>query len=128
MRLNRLTETVKTVQRQEASDKVIGVGKNQCIVPHFMKKATVTTIPKKGSKLKLENERGIFLVSTIRSIWMRLLFNLKYSMFDSNMSESNVGGRKKKSGINHIWIMNYVICDQLSSIKKVPVIIQKKLL
>ena len=25
MRLNRLTETVKTVQRQEASDKVIGV-------------------------------------------------------------------------------------------------------
>ena len=35
-------------------------------VPNFMKMATVTTIPKKGSKLKLENERGIFLVSTIR--------------------------------------------------------------
>ena len=49
---------------------------------------------------------------------MRMLFNLKYSMFDSHMSDSNVGGRKKKSGINHIWIMNNVISDQLSSVKK----------
>ena len=40
--------------------------KEECTVPNFMKKATVTTIPKKGSKLKLENERGLFLVSTIR--------------------------------------------------------------
>ena len=36
-------------------------------VPDFMRKAIVTTIPKKGTKLKLENERGIFIVSTIRS-------------------------------------------------------------
>ena len=30
-------------------------------IPAFMRKATVTTIPKKGSKLVLKNERGIFL-------------------------------------------------------------------
>ena len=46
-------------------------------LPNFMKKATVITIPKKGSKLKLQNERGIFLVNTVRSILMRLVFNLK---------------------------------------------------
>ena len=56
---------------------------------------------------------------------MILLFNLKYSMFYSNMSDSNVGWRRKKSGINHIWIMNNVIHDQLSSVKKVLIIIQK---
>ena len=66
-------------------------------IPNFMRKAIVTTIPKKGSKLKLENEIGIFLVNTVRSIFMRLLFNLKYQVFDSHMSDSNVGGRKKKS-------------------------------
>ena len=60
-------------------------------VPDFMKNAIVTTIPKKGTKLKLENERGIFLVNTIRSILMRLIFNEKYSVFDSHMSDSNVG-------------------------------------
>ena len=35
-------------------------------VPEFLRKATVITIPQKGSKVELKNERGIFLVSTIR--------------------------------------------------------------
>ena len=41
------------------------------------------------------------------------------------MSDSNVGGRKSKNGINHIWVVNNVIHDHLSSVKKVPVVIQK---
>ena len=56
---------------------------------------------------------------------MRLMFNIKRSVVDSIMSDSNVGGRKKKSGINHIWIMNNIIYDQVSSVKRTPVIIQK---
>ena len=32
-------------------------------IPKFMRMATVTTIPKKGSKLLLKNERGIFKLS-----------------------------------------------------------------
>ena len=94
-------------------------------IPNFMRKAIVTTIPKKGSKLKLENERGIFLVNTVRSILMRLLFNLKYQVFDAHMSDSNVGGRRNKSGINHIWAMNCIIHDQISSVKKTPAVIQQ---
>ena len=62
--------------------------------PSFMRKATLTTIPKKGSKLLLKNERGIFLVSSIRSILMRLIFNMKYNMLDSHMSDSNMGAKK----------------------------------
>ena len=31
--------------------------KTMCEVPKFMRKATVATIPKKGSKLHLKNER-----------------------------------------------------------------------
>ena len=56
---------------------------------------------------------------------MKLIFILKYDTIDSNMSDSNVGGRKKKSGINHIWILNNIIHDQLSSVKKKPVVIQQ---
>ena len=56
---------------------------------------------------------------------MRLIFNLKYPMFNDNMSDSNVGGRQKKSGINHIWIMNNIIHDQHTSVKKRPIIIQQ---
>ena len=95
-------------------------------LPDFMMNATITTIPKKGSKLKLENERGIFLVSTMRSILMRLLFNLKYNIFDFHMADSNVGGRRNKSGISHIWVMSNLIYDQLSCVKKkTPIGIQK---
>ena len=90
-----------------------------------MKKATVTTIPKKGSKLLLKNERGIFIVNSVRNILMRLIFNLKYETLDSHMSDSNVGGRKKKSGINHIWVLNNIIHDQLTSVSKKPVVIQQ---
>ena len=47
-------------------------------VPTFMKSAVITTIPKKGSKLVLKNERGIFVLSTVRTILMRLLYNTHY--------------------------------------------------
>ena len=33
---------------------------------------------------------------------------------------TNGGGRKKKSGINHIWVMNKIIWDQISRMKNVP--------
>ena len=94
-------------------------------VPKFMRKAIITTIPKKGSKLLQKTEIGIFLVNCVRSILMRLIFNQKYQMLDGHMSDSNVGGRKNKSGINHIWAVNRIIHDQLTSIKKTPVVIQQ---
>ena len=97
-------------------------------IPQFMKKAKIVTIPKKGSKLRLENECGIFLVNTVRGILMRLIFNLKYNTFDSHMSDSNVGGRRNKSGINRIWVMNSIIHDTCSSVKKPSIVITNKIL
>ena len=70
--------------------------KNKSEVPIFMRKALVITIPKNGSKLLLKNERGIFIVNSLRSILMRLLYNLKQAMLEHHMSDSNVFGRTKK--------------------------------
>ena len=36
-----------------------------------------------------------------------------------------MGGRKNKSGINHIWVMQSIIHDNKSSVKKKPIIIQQ---
>ena len=36
-------------------------------VPMFIRKASVSAIPKKGSKLLLKNERGIFIVNSIKA-------------------------------------------------------------
>ena len=86
--------------------------KKNGIVPDFMKTATISTIPKKGSTFLLKNERGIFMLSSVRSIFMRLLYNTKYDIINENMSESNMGSRKKKSCINHIFVMNGIIHEK----------------
>ena len=55
---------------------------------------------------------------------MKLIYNDKYSIIDSNMSESKVGARKNKNIRNHLYIINGIIHDVLSSKKKKPIDIQ----
>ena len=94
-------------------------------VPEFMCKTTISTIPKKGPRTELKNERGIFLVNSVRCILMRLLFNSESHMIDSNMSDSNIGGRKDKSCINHIWVLNSIIHEQNNLKSGSPVLFQQ---
>ena len=76
-------------------------------IPDFIRNADVVTIYKgKGEKCDLQNDRGIFLVTTFRSILMRLIYLDKYSIIDSNMSDSQVGGRKGRNVRNHVWVLN----------------------
>ena len=99
--------------------------KEENFIPEFIRKADVTTIYKgKGEKVNLENDRGIFLVTTFRSILMKLIYKEKYNIIDGHMSDSQIGGRKGKNVRNHIWIINGIICDVLSTRKKTPVDIQ----
>ena len=98
--------------------------KEQQNIPQFMKIANITTIPKKGSRLDLENERGIFRVPILRSILMRLIYNQKYELIDNTMSDCQMGSRKRKGCRNNILIINGIIHDILSTKKKYPVILQ----
>ena len=92
--------------------------KQEGIVPYFMNVTSVTTIPKAGSKFMLTNERGIFKVSILRTILLRLLYNRNYMMVNNNMSDSNIGARRGKSCRNHIWILNGINHEHHSSKKK----------
>ena len=99
--------------------------KEQNYIPEFMRKAHVTTIYKgKGDKFDLVNERGIFLVTVLRSILMKLIYMDNYQTIDKNMSDSQVGARKSKNVRNHIWIVNGIIRDVLTTKKKTPIDIQ----
>ena len=93
-------------------------------IPIIMNYANITTVPKKGSKLMLENERGIFRVSVFRTILMRLIYNENYKIIDQNMSDCQTGGRKGRGCRNNILIVNGIIHDVLSSKKKHPVLLQ----
>ena len=98
--------------------------KKENLIPNFMKYANITTIPKKGSLLELENERGIFRVDVLRSILMKMIYNQNYSNIDKNMSNSQMGGRKNKGCRNNIFMINGIIHDVLSSRNKKPILLQ----
>ena len=91
--------------------------KQHGIIPNFMKKAIISPIPKKGSQFQLKNERGIFIVNSVRGFLMKLIYNSKYNVIDKNMSECNIGSRKNRSSIDHIFVINSIIHEQLKSVK-----------
>ena len=88
--------------------------KDEIFSPKFMQYANIVSIYKgKGEKLDLTNDRGIFLVNIFRSIIMKMVYQDKYDVVDKNMSDSNVGARKKKNIRNHLFVINRVINDVL---------------
>ena len=94
-------------------------------IPEFMRKADVTTIYKgKGSKSDLKNDRGVFVVSVFRNLFMKLIYKDIYETIDRNMSDSQIGSRKNRNIRNHIWVLNSIICDVISSKNKKPIDVQ----
>ena len=78
--------------------------------PEFMEYVNIIGIYKgKGSKMDLQNDRGIFIVNVIKSLFMKTVWSDVYPVLDKNMSDSNVGGRRGKNIRNHLFIVNGII-------------------
>ena len=79
-------------------------------IPPIMTLANITTIFKnKGSKLDLENDRGIFILTVMKKILDRLIYVKKYDDIDRNMTDSNIGARKQRSIRYHLMIIHGII-------------------
>ena len=91
-------------------------------IPDFMRLTNISAIYKgRGEKASLESDRGIFLVSLFRTIMMTMIYLRKYNIVEENMSDSNIGARKRKNIRNHIFVVNSIIHDVLSKKSKEPV-------
>ena len=64
--------------------------------------------------MDLQNDRGIFIVNVLKSIFMKMVWGDVYDTLDSNMSDSNVGGRRKKNIRNHLFIINGIVNDVIN--------------
>ena len=98
--------------------------KKQNMIASFMNYANITTVPKQGSRIEPRNERGIFRVAVVRYILMRLIYDMKYPTIDRNMSDCQMGARKKKGCKNNIFIINGIIHEVMKSKKMSPVLLQ----
>ena len=84
--------------------------KNTLYIPEVFKNVFITSIPKKRkSSLSLSDQRGIFLVPKLRSIFVKLVYNSIIGIIESNLSSSNIGARKNKAPRDHLFVLYTVI-------------------
>ena len=88
--------------------------KSEIRIPKFAELANITSIYKqKGSKLDLNNDRGVFSVTCLRGIIDKRIYNDVYDIIDNNMSDSNVGGRQNRSIRDNLFIVNGILNEAL---------------
>ena len=63
----------------------------------------------RGSKHDLESDRRIFSLSFYKKIIDRLIYLEKYPFIDQLMTDSNIGGRKRRNIKNHLFIIHGII-------------------
>ena len=76
---------------------------------------------KKGYKLNIDSYRGILIVNIFKSLLMKLLYQDKSEIIESNISAFQIGGRKGKNVRDHLFVVNGIIQDTLSSVKQTPI-------
>ena len=84
--------------------------KNYQYVPEFMNLQNITSIYKsKGSRVDMNNERGIFILTTMKKIMDKLIYFDNFEDVDKNMSDSNIGARKNRNIKNHLFMIYGII-------------------
>ena len=92
--------------------------KCELVIPECLRTAHVTILHKKKWRLDLNNWRVIFVCSVIRTILMKLIYERTYDKVDQSMTDSQIGARNKRSVRNHLFILNSILGDVMSSVKK----------
>ena len=84
-------------------------------IPSQWKEMTIKSIHKKGSKLLMENRRGLFLTNILSKLFERVLENVTREQIQ--MSQYQSGGQRKRGTCDNQIMMNAVI-DQNRRLKK----------
>ena len=71
----------------------------------------------------MNSDRGIFILTVLKKIMEKLIYNDNYKNIDQNMSDSNIGSRKKRNIKDHLLIIHGVINSVVKG-KEEPVNIQ----
>ena len=84
--------------------------KSNLLIPMLMTLANITTIYKrKGSRLDLNNDRGIFILTVMKKMLDKLIYFDKYQDIDEKMSDCNIGSRRNRNIKDHLLIIHGVI-------------------
>ena len=71
----------------------------------------------------MNSDPGIFILAVMKKILEKLIYNDIYTDIDKNMSDNNIGSRKKRSFKDYLLIMHGVLNSVIKD-KEVPIDIQ----
>ena len=92
----------------EAVLKLMNLIKERQQFPKVMEKCNITSLHKRKSKQDFENYRGVFRVNILRSIIDRLIYNSCYETIDDNLTDGNVGARKRRGCRDNIFVISAI--------------------
>ena len=94
---------------KEAILRLMNKIKDEQAYPKCLELCNISSLwKKKGNRNDFNCYRGIFRVTIFRSILDRLIYNDEISNIDSNLTDSNVGGRKQRNIRDNIFVMNAI--------------------
>ena len=103
---------------KEALLNIMNKIKDELTIPKSMEKCNITSIHKKGKKTLMDNYRGVFRVTVLRNILDRLIYNDVYPIIDENLTDANVGARKKRNIRDNLFVLNAVMNSVTSGTEK----------
>ena len=78
--------------------------------PAAMEVCNITSIYKnKGDRNLFDSHRGVFRTTTLHNIMDRLIYNDEYTNIDSNLTDCNVGSRKKRNIRDNLFVVNAIM-------------------
>ena len=81
---------------------MFNIMKQEAIISECIRNANITMIHKKKSKLDLNNWRGIFVTSVLRTFLMKMIQQHSYEKVLVSMTDSKIGARKNRRVQNYI--------------------------
>ena len=83
--------------------------KNEVNFPDPMNKCNVTNLYKnKGLKQHFDSYRGIFRTPVLRNILDKLMYDDEYENIDKNLTNCNVGSRKRRNIRDNLFVINAI--------------------
>ena len=88
---------------------VNGIKENFYFPEYMLWENIVTIFKNKGLRLEMNNDRGIFILTTLKKILDNLIYLDKFEELDRNMSDSNIGARKGRNVKDHLFLIYGII-------------------
>jgi hypothetical protein len=83
------------------------------VIPEDWKRGVIVCIPKKGDLTSCDNWRGVILLSVPEKVYSHMILYRTKSSVDQKLREKQAGFRQRRSCVDQIYMLRWVLEDAL---------------